>query len=103
VPTGQVVFIPIEGALGPNAAGQIVDGRYHITSRGGVSLGRHRVCVDAFKKTGRKVEGYNGREKAPIDEVVRLGPAAYAGGESPLVVDIKADFGEQYDIALPGS
>ena len=101
VPTGQVSFVPIEGTPGPNSAGLIVDGQYRIEARGGVPLGKHRVCVDARKKTGRKVEGHNGRETTMIDEEVRMGPEVYAGDQSPLVVDIRADSDGHYDIALP--
>jgi hypothetical protein len=102
VPTGQVSFMPIEGTPGPNSAARIVDGRYRIEARGGVALGKHRVCVDARKKTGRKVEGYNGREATMVDEEVRLGPAIYAGDQSPLTVEIKVDSDGRYDIVIPG-
>jgi hypothetical protein len=102
VPSGQLVFMPIEGTPGANTAALIVNGQYSVTSRGGVSLGKHRVSVDARKKTGRQVQGHNGREAAMVDEEVCMGPAAYAGNQSPLVVEITPDFDEQYNIVLPG-
>jgi hypothetical protein len=102
VPTGQVSFVPIEGTPGPTSAALIVDGRYRVEARGGVPLGKHRVCVDARKKTGRKVEGHNGREAVLVDEEVRMGPEVYASGQSPLVLDLRADSDGTYDIVIPG-
>jgi hypothetical protein len=102
-PSGQVVFMPIEGTPGPNTAAMIVDGQYRVNSRGGVPLGKHRVVVDARKKTGKQVKGHNGREETMIDGEISLGPAVYAGSQSPLVVEITSGSEEQYDIAIPGS
>ena len=36
-----------------------------------------------------------------IDETVRMGPAIYAGDQSPLVVDVRTDSDGQFDIAIP--
>lgn len=102
VANGQVVFMPIEGAPGANCAGRIADGQYRIDARGGVPLGKHRVCVDAKRKTGRKVQSTNGRETTLVDEEVRVGPEIYAGNQSPLIVDIKADSDGRCDIVIPG-
>jgi hypothetical protein len=102
VSTGQVTFLPIEGTPGTNSAAQIVNGQYRIAAQGGVSLGKHRVQVDARKKTGRQLQGTNGRETTMIDEEVRLGPAVYAGEQSPLIADIKANSDGKYDIVIPG-
>ena len=101
VPMGQVSFVPIEGAPGPNSAAFIVDGQYRVDTRGGVPLGKHRVCVDARKKTGRKVMGKNRQETTLVDEEVRMGPEVCAGDRSPLVVDLRADSDGRFDIAIP--
>ena len=101
VPIGRVFFVPIGGAVGPTCMARIVDGQYRIEARGGVPLGKHRVQVDARKPTGRKVPGSNGRETATIDEEVRIGPAAYAGEQSPLAVDVRTDFDGRFDIVIP--
>jgi hypothetical protein len=101
VPMGVVSFVPIEGASGPTCAARIVDGQYRVEARGGVPLGKHRVQVDARKKTGRKVQGSNGREVAVIDETARMGPAVYAGEQSPLVVNVGVDCDGAFDIAIP--
>lgn len=98
---GQVTFIPLDDTSRPSSVTRIVDGHYHVTSRGGLPLGKYRVCVDARKKTGRKVQGYNGTEEGLIDEEIRLGSAIYAGEQSPLSVVIHADSEGVFDIAIP--
>ncbi len=53
--TGTVTLngIPVEGAAirfvpqpkGPLAAGKVIDGKYEVTNKGGVPLGKHRVEI----------------------------------------------------------
>jgi hypothetical protein len=101
VPGGQVSFVPAEGKSPWVCAAPIVDGQYRIDARGGVPLGNYRVQVDARKKTGRKVKGFNGVETMMVDEEVRLGPEKYAGQDSPLAVEVRADSDGRFDIAIP--
>ncbi len=101
VPLGRVTFVPIEGTPGLPAPAEIVDGEYHFQAPGGVPLGKHRVQVVARRKTGRKVQGFNGIETSLIDEEVRMGPDIYAGEKSPLIVEIRADSDGRCDIKLP--
>lgn len=101
VPSGQITFVPIEGTPGSPAPAAIVNGEYRFAAPGGVPPGKHRVEVDARKKTGRKVQGFNGIETTMIDEEVRLGPEIYAGERSPLVVEVRAEGDGRIDIALP--
>jgi len=98
---GQVRFVPIEETKGPVCLATIADGKYRVDTRGGVPLGTYRVEVMAEKKTGRKVQGRVGLETAMIDEVVRLGPAVYAGSRSPLKLEVTPDFEGIFDINLP--
>jgi hypothetical protein len=104
VPMGQVVFVPIgnSSASLPLSVAAIADGKYSMTSGSGAPLGKYRVKVDARKKTGQKVRGFNGIEITMVDEVVGMGPKAYAGDQSPLVVEVTADSDGKYDIAMPG-
>lgn len=101
VSIGQVTFVPIEGTPGFPTPAPIINGQYRVDARGGVPLGKHRVQVDARKKTGRKVQGFNGVEMGMIDEEVRMGPEIYAGEQSPLVVEVRADGDGRFDIKLP--
>jgi hypothetical protein len=95
---GEVLFVPIEGTPGPATAAVIVDGRYRAGNRGGVPIGKHRVEVSAQRATGRKAPTPEG---TMVDEAVSIGPAKYAGPQSPLVAEVKADGDGQFDIALP--
>ena len=101
VAAGRLFFVPIEGTARTNCYANISDGQYRIEAGGGVPLGKYRVCLDARKKTGRKVTGFNGLERTMTDETIRLEPKIYTSDQSPLVVDITADFNGQFDIAIP--
>ena len=101
VETGWLRFVPIDGTPGPASTARIVDGEYRIEARGGVPVGKHRVEVDARKRTGRKVRGDTGTETGMVDETVRLGPEEYAGVQSPLTVELTADSNGRIDIEIP--
>jgi hypothetical protein len=101
VDTGEVRFVPIDGTKGPTSVAAIVDGEYRIEARGGVPVGKHRVEVDARRKTGRQVEQNNGFETALVDETVRVGPAKYATDRSPLVQQVTSDSDDRIDIDIP--
>jgi len=101
VDAGEVRFVPVDGTPGPTSVGTIVEGEYRIDARGGVPLGKHRVEVEARRKTGRKVEQYSGFETSLVDETVRVGPQQYAGQQSPLVEEVTADSDGRIDVAIP--
>ena len=100
VETGLVRFVPIEGTAGPASSGKIEGGQYRIESRGGVPIGKHRVEVDARKKTGTKVPALSD-QSILIEETVRLGSEVYFGRESPLVLDVTADSDGRFNIEIP--
>ena len=99
--TGTISFVPIDGTPGPASVGRIVDGQYRIDTRGGVPCGKHRVEVDARKKTGRKVQEDDGYDFRTVDETVRVGPPRYAGNQSPLVREVTADSDGRIDVEIP--
>jgi len=101
VEEGMVRFVPIDGTHGPMSFGNIEHGTYRVESHGGVPLGAHRVEVDAWKKTGRKVTTPGRFEPETSDERERLGPAAYSSENSPLRIQLTADSSDQFDIQLP--
>ncbi len=101
VPCGKVSFVPVEGDSPWICSVPIVEGQYRIDARGGVPLGKYRIQVDARKKTGRKVEKFNGVEMAMMDEEVRMGPEGYSNQHSPLVVDVLANSDGRFDIDIP--
>jgi hypothetical protein len=101
VSSGNVSFVPLDSESPWVCVAPIVDGKYRIDARGGVPVGKYRVQVDARKRTGRKVEGFVGIEKAMIDETVRVGSETYANQNSPLVADVRANADGHFDIAIP--
>ena len=71
---GAIAFFPIQGTVGPSAAGVITDGKYDIPREKGPVIGKNRVEIRAFRKSGRKsVDHWNQNELS--DEVItRPGP-----------------------------
>jgi hypothetical protein len=101
VEEGMVRFVPIEGTHGPMSFGSIDHGYYRVDSHGGVPLGTHRVEVDAWKKTGRKVTTRGRFESEMSEERERLGPEVYSGETSPLRIQLTADSSDRFDIQIP--
>ncbi len=99
VPMGYVRFVPIEGTPGPASLGDIEDGQYRIESRGGVPIGKHRVEVDARRKTGRQFLDQRG--ELMVDETVPVAPKSYAGKNSPLIEEVTLESDGRINITLP--
>ena len=97
---GEVRFVPIEGTNGPANVSLIADGRYSMDAHGGVLLGKYRVELMADKKTGRQVMQHNGFEMAMSDEFVQISPKQYSGKQSPLTVEVTAEFENPFDINI---
>src|SRR5690349_8349276 len=56
VPEGAINFIPVEGNTGPGSGAVIENGKYHIRRDKGVSPGKNRVEIRAFRSGGRKIQ-----------------------------------------------
>jgi hypothetical protein len=102
VDAGLISFTPIEDSAGPVSRATIREGRYEVSARGGLSFGKHRVEVLAQKKTGRKVSE-TGRDGTPqvTEELVRVGPADYAGSKSPLRFEAVSNIDGRFDLEIP--
>ena len=98
VAAGTVRFVPVENTPGPATVALIVNGQYRAENRGGVPIGRHRVEVSARRLTGRKVKLPEGQM---ADETATTGPEIYAGPQSPLIVEVKADGDGRIDLSIP--
>jgi len=99
VASGHLRFVPIENSPGPCSIAAIVDGQYRIELQGGVPVGKHRVEIDARRKTGRKVAGVT--PDVLVEESIRLGPDACAGPRSPIVVEVRGDSDGRINLAIP--
>ena len=50
VSDGTIVFTPAASSHVPSAGASIIDGSYTVDSRGGVPVGTHRICIEAFHR-----------------------------------------------------
>jgi hypothetical protein len=98
--SGEIRFNPIDGTPGPLSAATIENGHFRIESRGGVPVGNHRVEVDAYRKTGRKVPSLWGPNDM-VDELTLIVPTDYTTSRSPLVVHVSGDTAKSLEIAVP--
>ncbi len=102
VKEGSINFIPIEGTKGPGAGGVISDGHYLISRANGVTVGKNRVELRAFKMTGRKVQDPTGRPGVLTAERVSAFPPEY-NDKSTLVRDIHSGPNEvNFDVRTRG-
>lgn len=87
---GKIVFHPVAPLKGLPTGADIVNGSYTINENGPV-LGKYRVEIQAYRKTGRKIPDIMGDVSIPnrplVDEMVPLLPAAF-NVESTLTADI---------------
>jgi hypothetical protein len=74
---GAINFIPIDGTRGPGAGAAIRDGKYHIPRSMGVTPGKNRVELRAFRNTGRKVKDPTGPRGAMTEERTQVFPLEY--------------------------
>lgn len=89
VDEGSIQFIPVEGTAGPGAGGIIKDGRYHITRDKGVTAGKNRVELRAFRKSGRKVQDPTGLPGVKAEERVQAFPPEY-NDRSTVVKEVRS-------------
>jgi hypothetical protein len=87
---GKIVFHPLAPSTARPAGGEIINGQYAIRENGPV-IGKHRVEIQAYRKTGRKVPDLRGDVSVPnrplVDETVPMLPASF-NVESSLTADI---------------
>jgi hypothetical protein len=85
---GTISFLPAEGNAGPSAGSAITNGRYDIRKANGPVLGKARVELRAWRKTGRQIPNPMS-EGALMDEKVEAFPAQF-NDESTLLREIKS-------------
>lgn len=100
---GQVRFVPLDGVNGPVGIADVSDGKYEIIARGGVPSGRHRIEVEALRKTGRKVAGKPPFSAETVDELLPFGAPTYRGESSPLVINTADSPEGKFDIEIPAN
>src|SRR5262245_13602942 len=100
---GSIQFIPVEGTTGPSAGGTITNGQYHIPRDKGVTVGKNRVELRAFKKTGRKVQDPTGPPGTLADERIQAFPPEF-NDKSTVVKDVRTGSNTiHFDVQTRGS
>ena len=84
---GTITFFPTEGNTGPATGGTIEDGQYHIPRAEGPFVGKNRIEISSFRKTGQKVPWSRNPDKM-VDEIVESVPPQY-NKESKLVREVQ--------------
>ncbi len=87
--SGLVNFRPAEGTKANSSGGTITEGRFHLPAAKGLMPGEYIVRVQAFQKSGRKVQD---PQMGEIDEMVSvrfnetgtLKATVTDGGNTPL-------------------
>jgi hypothetical protein len=96
---GTISFYPQDGIEGPEVGEAIKNGRYVIPVSRGVVIGKNKVVIRGFRKSGKQVPSLHEKGKM-IDEMVRAVPAEF-NDNSTLFREIRAgDNTENFD--LPG-
>jgi hypothetical protein len=98
---GSINFIPVNGTTGPGAGAVITKGKYHIPQSKGVTVGKNRVELRAFKTTGRKVIDPTAPPGTMTQERVPAFPPEY-NDSSKLVEEVhKGSNTFDFDIPAP--
>jgi hypothetical protein len=85
---GVIQFLPVEGTVGPETGGVVVNGQYDIPREHGPVVGKNRIELRASKKTGRKIQDPTGRPGVLTDEYTEMFPPT-ANASSSLLREVK--------------
>jgi hypothetical protein len=88
VEEGAIQFIPVDGNTGASSGVEIRNGRYHIPAARGAAVGKNRVELRTFRKTGRTVQDPTGLPGVKTEERVQAFPPEYSD-QSTVVRDVK--------------
>lgn len=88
VEQGAISFFPAPGVIGPEAGGEIKDGKYFIPRKNGPVVGQNRVELRSFQKTNKKMQDPNAKPGTLMDGIENIFPDEY-GRQSTLVREVK--------------
>lgn len=88
VSEGSINFFPTDGNSGPEAGGAIRDGRYHIPRAQGPVIGKNRVELRSFQKSGRRIQDPTAPPGTLTEEITNVFPAEF-NQESTLVREVQ--------------
>lgn len=96
---GSITFFPAEGNSGPSEGAIIKDGHYAIPASRGVIVGKNKVEIRGFRKSGKKIPDVWEKGKM-LDELINAVPATY-NDQTTLVRDVQ-DGDNTINFDLPG-
>jgi hypothetical protein len=85
---GTINFLPAEGNAGPSTGGVITNGRYDIRKVDGPVLGKARIELRAWRKTGRQIPNPMSAGSM-MDEKVEAFPKTF-NDESTLLKEVES-------------
>ena len=101
VSEGSINFFPTAGNTGPEAGGEIRAGKYHIPRAKGPVLGKNRVELRSFQKSGRKIQDPTAPPGTMTEEITNVFPAEY-NKDSTLLREIQKGKNElPFEIKVP--
>jgi len=71
---GIIHLYPVEGTLGPSAGARIQAGTYKLTADQGAVVGRSKIEIRGFRKTGKSIRDEWGK---PAEEEAQVVPTEY--------------------------
>jgi hypothetical protein len=99
---GAITFYPIEGTEGPSAGAVIQNGVYRLPRRQGAVVGKNRVEIRGFRKTGRQIPDPTAPKAGRLIAEIVPALAAEYNDQSTLVRDIQ-EGNNTLDFDLPGT
>ena len=88
VSEGSINFFPTDGNTGPEAGGAIREGKYHIPRAQGPVIGKNRIELRSFQKSGRKIQDPTAPQGTLTEEITNVFPAEF-NKESTLVREVQ--------------
>lgn len=102
VAEGSINFYPVEGTTGPEAGAAIKDGKFHIPRDKGPVVGKNRVELKAFQKTGKKIQDPTAPAGTLTDEIANIFPPEF-NTSSTLFREVTAEENVfEFDIPVKG-
>jgi hypothetical protein len=88
VEQGAISFFPAPGVVGPEAGGEIKNGKYFIPRKTGPVVGKNRVELRSFQKSGRRIQDPTAPPGTLTDEITNIFPPEFSS-QSTLTKDIQ--------------
>lgn len=101
VEQGAITFFPAPGVVGPEGGSEIKNGKYFIPRKAGPVVGKNRVELRSFQKSGRMIQDPTAKQGTLTEEIKNIFPEEY-NRNSTLVREVKSGKNEiEFEIKHP--